>query len=136
MAAHVQILAWRRDLPWALLLGSAASWALLAVWNDAELGRWLRHDYHPREPGAQVAAIAAYAVGWVLMTLAMMGPAAGALLAAFGRVAAARPRQTALRLAVAGGVVGGLPPPRRAVPAPPGGIQRGGGAPPLGGGPA
>src|SRR5919108_5570510 len=106
MAAHVQILAWRRDLPWALLLGSAASWALLAVWSDAELGRWLRHDYQPREPGAHVAAIAAYAVGWVLMTLAMMAPAAGALLAAFGRVAGARPRQTALRLAVAGGFVG------------------------------
>jgi|SRR5215216_3260456 len=102
MSAFVLLADRRRDLPWALLLASAASWALLALWSDSELGRWLRHDYQPERAAAQLAAMTAYALGWTLMTLAMMAPAAAALLAAFGRVTGAR----ALRLAVVCGFLG------------------------------
>ena len=106
MSAYAQHATRRRDLPWALLLIAAASWALLALWSGSELGRWLRHDYQPERLGAQLVALAGFALGWTLMTLAMMAPAAGALLAAFARVAAHRPRPLALRLGVACGFLG------------------------------
>ncbi len=75
---------------------AALAWAALWVWQASPYGRYLNHAELAALAGSgnsfgEIAAQAGlYVAGWVLMCVAMMLPTTLPLLAAFGRLTAAR----------------------------------------------
>jgi predicted metal-binding membrane protein len=92
--------------PWGLVFASVVAWAVLAAWSGSDLSPLLDHAYQPDAAADQLAAMAVFALGWGLMTLAMMAPAAAILVAAFRRVVAGHAHAAPLRAAVVTGFLG------------------------------
>jgi predicted metal-binding membrane protein len=83
----------------ALAAGLAAlALAALLAWGASPYARYLSHAYEPASVGGQAVALSLFLGGWLLMTTALMLPAASELLRLFDRAMRARPPAERLRL--------------------------------------
>ena len=77
---------------------AALALAALLAWGASPYARYLSHAYEPASVAGQAEALALFLGGWLLMSTALMLPAASELLRLFDRVVGARPSAERLRL--------------------------------------
>ena len=95
----------RRKAAAGLAVGALAAtgWLALAAWDASAYGRYLRHDELVGSGLADVAILAVFLGGWLLMLLAMMLPSTFGLVSLFVGVIARRPDRRAVLASLLGG---------------------------------
>ncbi|MDR7521241.1 MAG: DUF2182 domain-containing protein [Armatimonadota bacterium] len=91
---------WYR-LALAALIGSA--WAIMALWGSSPYAGWLGHRETEASTLSPVFRLAAFVVGWTVMTVAMMLPGSLPLVNLFRRAVAHRPDRRRLLLRLGAG---------------------------------
>jgi predicted metal-binding membrane protein len=69
---------------------ASSAWLVLVAVGVSPYAQYVDHDYAPQSAAAQVAALALFLGGWLLMSIAMMLPTTTRLLHAFGRTVGRR----------------------------------------------
>lgn len=95
----------RRQAAAGLAVGglAAAAWLVLAGWQASAYGRYLDHDGLAGSGLGDVALVAIFLGGWLLMLVAMMLPSTFSLVGLFVGVVARRPDRRSVLASLIGG---------------------------------